>query len=72
VFVENGISYIYIQHNNLYVLAVTRKNSNVAAILVFLERLVEVSPPAPAVAVARALLTPSPAPLPPFPPADYA
>ena len=42
VFVEDGISYVYIQHNNIYILAVTRKNSNVAAILVFLERVVEV------------------------------
>ena len=43
VFEEDGISFAYIQHNNLYILAVTRKNSNVAAILVFLERIVEVS-----------------------------
>ncbi len=43
VFSDGGISYIYIQHNNIYIVALTRKNSNVTAILVFLERLVEVS-----------------------------
>lgn len=31
-----------LQHNNVYILALTTKNSNVTAILVFLERLVEV------------------------------
>ena len=38
----NGCSYVYIQHNNVYIVALTRKNSNVLAILVFLERLVEI------------------------------
>jgi hypothetical protein len=31
-----------LQHNNIFIVALTRKNSNVTAILVFLERLVEV------------------------------
>lgn len=43
VFTEDGVNYVYVQHNNLFVLALTRKNSNVMVILVFLERLVEVS-----------------------------
>lgn len=30
------------QHNNVYVLALTRRNSNVTAVFVFLEKLVEV------------------------------
>jgi len=34
-----GETYIYVQHNNLYLAAVTRKNSNVALILTFLYRL---------------------------------
>lgn len=42
VFTEDGVNYVYVQHNNLYVLALTRKNSNVMIILVFLEKLVEV------------------------------
>ena len=42
VFVEGGVSYVYIQHNNVFIVALTRKNSNVMAILVFLERLVEI------------------------------
>ena len=43
VFTEDGVNYVYVQHNNLFVLALTRKNSNVMVILVFLEKLVEVS-----------------------------
>lgn len=45
VFTENGVSYVYIQHNNIYVVAITRKNSNVMTILVYLEKLVQVSGP---------------------------
>ena len=37
-----GINYIYINHNNLYVCALTRKNDNVMAIIVFLSKLIEV------------------------------
>ena len=47
VFTEDGVNYVYVQHNNLYVLALTRKNSNVMVILVFLEKLVEVRARAP-------------------------
>lgn len=39
---DNGINYVYIQHNNLYLLALTRKNSNVAAILVYLHKMKQV------------------------------
>jgi AP-1 complex subunit mu len=34
--------YLYIRHNNLYVLALTKRNSNAAEILLFLHRIVEV------------------------------
>jgi hypothetical protein len=34
--------YLYIRHNNLYVLALTKRNSNAAEILLFLHKLVEV------------------------------
>ncbi|CUM67883.1 uncharacterized protein PRCAT00005594001 [Priceomyces carsonii] len=37
-----GINYVYINHNNLYVCALTRKNENVMALVVFLSRLIEV------------------------------
>jgi len=39
---DNGISYVYIQHNNLYLLALTRRNSNISAILVYLHKIKEV------------------------------
>jgi len=39
---EDGITYIYIKHNNLYLLAVTNKNANGTMILLFLYKLVEV------------------------------
>lgn len=39
---DEGTSYIYVQHSNLYLLAITRTNINAAAILVFLHKLVEI------------------------------
>ncbi len=42
VFTEDGVNYVYVQHNNVYLVALTRKNSNVVMILVFLEKLIEV------------------------------
>lgn len=42
VFTEEGVTYIYIKCNNLLLLAVTKRNSNVALILYFLNRLVQV------------------------------
>ena len=42
VFTDAGVNYVYLQHNNIYVLALTKVNSNVTAIFVFLERLVEI------------------------------
>ena len=39
---DDGVSYIYLQHSNLYLLAVTRENVNAAAVLVFLHRLLDV------------------------------
>merc|ERR1711966_320344 len=35
-------TYVYIKYNNLYIMAVTQRNSNAAMILLFLYRLVEV------------------------------
>jgi len=42
VFTVDGVSYIYTQHNNIYIVALTKRNSNVTSIFVFLERLVEI------------------------------
>nr|ANM86092.1 clathrin assembly protein complex 1 medium chain [Stygiella incarcerata] len=42
VFMAGGITYVYIQYKNIYVLAVTKQNANATAILSFLHRLVSV------------------------------
>jgi AP-1 complex subunit mu len=42
VFTVDGVSYIWLQHNNIYIVALTKRNSNVTSIFVFLERLVEI------------------------------
>ena len=68
VFSEDGVNYVYVQHNNVYLVALTRKNSNVVMILVFLEKLIEVRPRAAAGACAAATLPPPPAPPPRDPP----
>ena len=39
---DEGTSYIYVQHSNLYLLAITRTNVNATAILVFLHKLIEI------------------------------
>ncbi|RUS35460.1 Mu homology domain-containing protein [Jimgerdemannia flammicorona] len=41
-FNDEGINYLYIRHNNLYLLAITRKNSNATSIMLFLHKLTEV------------------------------
>ena len=42
VWLEHGTTYVYVKYNNLYIMAVTQRNSNAAMILLFLYRLVEV------------------------------
>eukprot|EP00878_Enallax_costatus_P010155 GHUV01010601.1.p1 GENE.GHUV01010601.1~~GHUV01010601.1.p1 ORF type:complete len:219 (+),score=53.50 GHUV01010601.1:297-953(+) len=39
---DDGVTYIYLQHSNVYLLAVTRQNVNATAVMVFLHRLIEV------------------------------
>ncbi|KAJ1506783.1 AP-1 complex subunit mu-1 [Coelomomyces lativittatus] len=39
---EAGINYLFLKYNNLYFVALTRKNSNAASIFLFLQRLAEV------------------------------
>jgi AP-1 complex subunit mu len=36
------MQYLYIRHNNLYLLAITKRNTNAAEILLFLHKIVEV------------------------------
>jgi hypothetical protein len=40
---DDGVTYMYIQHNNLYLMAVSRQNANAASLLLFLHRIVDVS-----------------------------
>jgi AP-1 complex subunit mu len=39
---HQGVNYIYIQHNNLYICALTKYNENVMAIIIFLSKLIDV------------------------------
>lgn len=41
-FSNEGINYLYIEHNNLYLVALTKRNSNAAELLLFLHKIVEV------------------------------
>ncbi|EJP65017.1 hypothetical protein NHJ13051_004768 [Beauveria bassiana] len=41
-FSHEGINYLYIRHNNLYLLALTKRNTNAAEIILFLHKIVEV------------------------------
>jgi Clathrin adaptor complex small chain len=42
IYDDEGVTYLYIQYSNLYLLAVTRNNTNATAILAFLHSLLEV------------------------------
>lgn len=39
---DQGINYIFINHNNLYICALTKTNENIMAMIIFLSKLVEV------------------------------
>lgn len=39
---HNGINFVYILHNNLYICALTRSNDNVLAMVVFMSQVIEV------------------------------
>lgn len=39
---DNGVSYMFIQHNNIYLMTASRQNCNAASLLVFLHRIVDV------------------------------
>ncbi|KAI4834682.1 AP-1 complex subunit mu-1 [Plasmodium brasilianum] len=42
IFHVNGLTYCWVAHNNIYILAVTRKNSNATLIITFLYKLIQV------------------------------
>jgi AP-1 complex subunit mu len=42
IFTEDGYTFVYIKHNNLYLMTVTKRNSNVALMFMYLYRLVSV------------------------------
>jgi AP-1 complex subunit mu len=39
---ESGVTYLFIQHNNVYVMTASRQNCNAASLLLFLHRIVDV------------------------------
>lgn len=39
---HNGVSYVFIQHSNVYIMTASKQNSNAASLLVFLHRVVDV------------------------------
>ena len=45
VMYENGVTYMFIQHSNVYLMSASRQNCNAASHLLFLHRIVDVSKP---------------------------
>ncbi|CAN6446129.1 unnamed protein product [Victoria cruziana] len=39
---DNGVTYMFIQHNNVYLMTASRQNCNAASLLLFLHRVVDV------------------------------
>lgn len=39
---DNGVTYLFIQHNNIYLMTASRQNCNAASLILFLHRIVEV------------------------------
>ena len=42
VIYEKGVTYMFVQHNNLYLLTASRQNCNAASLLLFLHRVIKV------------------------------
>jgi AP-1 complex subunit mu len=40
---DNGVSYMFVQHSNIYLMTATRQNCNAASLIFFLHRIVDVS-----------------------------
>lgn len=45
VYDDAGVTYMFIQHNNVFLLTASRQNCNAASILLFLHRVVDVRIP---------------------------
>lgn len=43
IILYNNVNFIFIKYNNLYIVATSRKNTNVAMVFAFLHKLVQVS-----------------------------
>ncbi|KAM2636753.1 hypothetical protein EV1_021346 [Malus domestica] len=39
---DNGVSYIFIQHNNIYLMIASRQNCNAASLLLFMHRVIDI------------------------------
>lgn len=48
IFTDDGLTFAFIRHNNLFLMCVTKRNSNIALLLMYLYRLakVDIIPPA--------------------------
>lgn len=44
---DSGVSYMFIQHNNVYLMTASRQNCNAASLLLFLHRVVDVGTTSP-------------------------
>ena len=40
---SSGVTFIFIQHNNVYLMVSSKQNANAASLLLFLHKMVEVS-----------------------------
>ncbi|GFY91409.1 clathrin adaptor complexes medium subunit family protein [Actinidia rufa] len=40
---DNGVTYLFVQHSNVYLMTASRQNYNAASLLLFLHRVVDVS-----------------------------
>jgi hypothetical protein len=46
---DNGVTYMFVQHSNIYLMIASRQNCNAASLLFFLHRVVDVSIPSDSV-----------------------
>ena len=42
---DNGVTYMFVQHSNIYLMIASRQNCNAASLISFLHRVVDVSFP---------------------------
>ena len=44
---DNGVTYMFVQHSNVYLMIASRQNCNAASLLFFLHRVIDVRHPIP-------------------------